>query len=181
MLLKLFVVLGLLIAAQPAIAQNTEVYIGPTFVRANPNFTRPDFRFNRETDQFGFNAAVTGYFGKSPVGMTADLGASFSGGADDASLVTLMAGPQVKLRGHRVEPFARGLIGLGRFAARDQQLTLRFNRDTAGMAWGAGGGFDVVVGKHVAIRPLQVDYIGTHILEKNVNYLRASAGITLRF
>jgi opacity protein-like surface antigen len=165
-----------------AVAQNNEVFAGVTFVRANPNFSRPDFRFNRNTDQIGFDAAYTHYFGDSPIGIKADVGASFRGtDSADSSLVTVMAGPTLKARAHRVEPFVHGLIGVGRFAAANQQLSLRFDKSTSGLAYAFGGGLDVKISEHVTIRALQGDYLTTRILDKNVRYLRAATGIVLRF
>jgi len=178
----LLILLLLAVFVPVANAQNTELFVGPTFVRASPNFSRPDFSFNKSTDQVGFDAAITGFFGDRSIGLTADIGASWSGrDADDASLVTVMGGPTLKARSHRVQPFARGLIGIGRFAARSQQLSFNFNKETTGLAWAAGGGIDIEVSEHFLVRPVQADYLGTRILDTNVRYLRASAGVVFRW
>lgn len=174
-------ILFLLLFTTVSYAQNTELHIGASFTRSDPNFSSPSFRFDKTRDQLGFDSAITFYFSDRPVGLTADVGATWKGGADDSSLVTIMAGPTLKARGHRVEPFARGLIGVGRVALRSEQLSLKFNETTSGLAWAAGGGLDVNVSKRFAFRILQVDYLGTRIQEKNVRYLRAGVGVVVRF
>jgi len=166
----------------PVLAQNTELFGGASFVRANPHFTRSDFRFNRDTDQIGFDAALTRYFGHRPIGITFDVGGSWrSTDPADSSLVTAMAGPTIKARGHRVEPFVHALVGVGRFAAANQQLNFRFDKSTAGWAYAAGGGLDLNVNNRFAIRAFQADYLSTRIAGKNVRNLRAGIGVVLRF
>lgn len=178
LLLTTLLIIAFCICAQ---AQNTELSIGASFTRSNPNFSSPTFHFDKNRDQFGFDVSSTWYFGDRPVGLTADVGATWKGGADDTSLVTAMVGPTVKARGHRIEPFARGLIGVGRVAARSEQVTLRFDRTTSGLAWAAGGGLDLNVSKRFAFRIAQVDYLSTRIEHKNVRYLRAGLGIVVRW
>lgn len=162
-------------------AQNTELSIGALFTRSDPNLKSPNFHFDKTTDQLGADISGTLFFGDRPVGLTADVGATWKGGADDASLATIMAGPTLKARGKRWQPFGRALIGVGRFAARNQQLSFSFDRTTAGLAWAAGGGLDINVSKRVAFRALQLDYLGTRIDHKNVRYLRAGMGLVFRW
>jgi opacity protein-like surface antigen len=177
-----FVVFSALAFPSATRAQNTEVFVGASFVRANPHFTRPDFRFNHDTDQIGFDVAITGYFGDRPIGLTADIAGSWrSKDRADSSLLTIMAGPTVKVRGHRVEPFVHGLVGVGRFAAAGQQTSFRFDKSTTGWAYALGGGLDIKINRRLAIRPLQLEYLSTRILEKNVRYMRAAAGIVISF
>jgi hypothetical protein len=174
----------IIIAALPSsvAAQDNEVFAGVTFVRANPNFTRPDFRFNRNTDQIGFDAAFTRYFGDRPIGIKADVAGSFqSTNPADSSLVTIMAGPTLKARARRVEPFIHGLVGVGRFAATNRQVSLRFDKSSSGLAYAFGGGLDVKLNDHFAVRAFQADYLTNRIMDKNVRYLRAAAGIVIRF
>lgn len=171
-----------LAAPMPVSAQNTEVFAGASFVRTNPNFRRPDFRLNRDTDQVGVDAALTRYFGDRPIGLTVDAGASFrSSDPADSSLLTIMAGPTLKARGRRFEPFIRGLVGVGRFTAANEQASFRFDKSTTGLAYAAGGGLDLKINDRFALRLVQGEYLSTRILEKNVRYFRGAAGIVIRF
>lgn len=162
-------------------AQNTELSIGPSFTRSDPNIRHPQFRFDNVRDQLGFDISGTWYFGDRPIGLTADVGATWKGGADDSSLVTAMVGPTLKAHGHCFEPFARGLVGAGRVAARSEQVSLKFDRTTSGLAWAAGGGLDINVSDHFAFRAIQMDYLSTRIEHKNVRYLRAGVGLVFRW
>jgi hypothetical protein len=171
----------LTVMAIPAAAQNTEIYAGVSVTRSDPNFSKPSFRFNDTTDQLGFNAALTRYFGDSPFGINGDLGATWSMADDDTRLLTLMGGPVVKARKGRVQPFGHGLVGVGRLAAKNQQLSFSFNKANTGISWAAGGGIDIRLNDRVGIRAISADYLGTRILDKNVRYLRAGVGLTFSF
>lgn len=180
--MKLLLTICLLLASFGAVqAQNTELHLGPLFTRSDPNITNPQFRFDHTRDQIGFDSALTVFLGDRPFGLTADVAATWKGGADDSSLVTVMGGPTFKKRSGRSQPFARGLIGIGRVTAREQQVSLRFNSETSGLAYAVGGGLDINVSDHFAIRALQSDLLVTRIQEKNVRYLRAGVGIVVRF
>lgn len=52
---------------------------------------------------------------------------------------------------------------------------------TTGFAWSVGGGLDVKVSEHVAIRPVQVEYVMFRAEGDNLNCGRVSTGIVFRF
>src|SRR2546425_470131 len=94
-------------------AQTTELSIGASVVRVNPHFTQKDFKFNQSTDQIGADVSLAHYFKDRNVGFAADLGFTAKGtNATDSSLATVTVGPAWKYQNHRVEPFARVLVGL---------------------------------------------------------------------
>jgi hypothetical protein len=83
---------------------------------------------------------------------------------------SFMVGPRFSYRSSsRVTPFAQVLVG-------------GFHGlSTTGFAWSAGGGLDVRVSEHVAIRPVQVEYMMLRAQGENLNCARVSAGIVFRF
>ncbi len=92
---------------------------------------------------------------------------SFSGGLN---IHTFTVGPRFSVRsGSRVTPFGQVLVG-------------GFHGlDTNGFAMSAGGGLDVKVSEHVAIRAFQVEYMLLHAQGDSLNCARVSAGIVFRF
>src|SRR5438270_5234423 len=62
------------------------------------------------------------------------------------SMYSFMAGPQVKMRIWRVQPFIRGLFGLSRVTGNNE------------FSFAGGGGLDVPVTNHISVRALQCDY-----------------------
>jgi hypothetical protein len=92
---------------------------------------------------------------------------SLSGGLN---IHTFTVGPRFSVRSEsRVTPFGQVLVGgfhgLG----------------TNGFAMSAGGGLDVKVSQHVAIRAFQVEYMLLHAQGDSLNCARVSAGIVFRF
>lgn len=173
---------SLLLAAARAPAQdrnpNTEIAFSAQLVRVNPNFNRPDFRFNRGADQIGAAVGLSHYFSKSSFGITAEAGASFkSTDATDSSLVTVMAGPTIARRSGTLQPSIRALAGVGRLAAANQQTSFKFDKANAGLAYDVGAALDVRLSRHVRFRLISVDYLGTRTLGQTTNYVRVGAGL----
>ena len=128
------------------------------------------YSFSHETiDSIGFNmngwgAAFTGNITKN-IGLTADfsgaygseafsvcpVASSFTCAEGNASLSTyhFLAGPRFTLHAHRASPFAEVLFGAAKTPG------------TSTFAMGFGGGVDVPLGKHLAYRLIQVDYLPT--------------------
>lgn len=169
-----------------ASAQTTEVktvegYVGVQAVRVNPDIRQPNYRFDRTTDTLGVNASVTRYFDNSPVGFTAEVGANFDNDETDSSLVTGMVGLTAKARRDKtVQPFVRGLVGVGRIRSNNEQLNPAtfFDRADTGLAFATGAGLDLQLGKRVGLRLVQVDYLQTRTFGEPVNNVRFGAGIT---
>jgi hypothetical protein len=126
----------------------------------------------------GWNAAVTGNVNRW-FGVTADFsGAYKSVGTVNANALTYTFGPVFSMRNKRVTPFAHALFGGFHVSAG----FLGANASTNGFAAIVGGGVDVKVTSHVAVRAIQADWILWRTLglteEKNG---RISAGLVFRF
>jgi opacity protein-like surface antigen len=109
--------------------------------------------------------------------------------------VTYMAGPQVGVPMGPFKFFAHGLIGGAHSsvgiptASMGGGVTRTFFTESR-LAFAAGGGVDISMGKHVAFRALQVDYLGNSFSNLDINDSpisgrqhngRASAGIVFKF
>jgi hypothetical protein len=109
------------------------------------------------------------------LGLVADLGGyhqSVGVGASSTNIVTYLFGPRLFYREDlRVTPYAQVLFG-GAYDTR---------RDASTLAMSAGGGFDVRVTPHVALRVAQAEYLLTRFGTGTQNNLRVSAGIVFRF
>jgi opacity protein-like surface antigen len=90
---------------------------------------------------------------------------------------TYLAGPRFSYRSSsRVTPFAQILFG----GARGSFSGFGGSSTDNGFAYSAGGGVDLGVTKHIALRP-QLDYIGMRFVGNNLNTVRGSFGIVFRF
>ena len=95
-----------------------------------------------------------------------------------SSMYTFMGGPRVTLRRGRIQPYAQVLVGASRFDASVQGLG---NVSTNSFAAAVGGGVDLKIANHFAIRLIQVDYLFTHPQGITQNNLRLSSGFVFRF
>jgi opacity protein-like surface antigen len=160
-------------------ASKLELYGAYDYVRynANPKISgvppSESFNANGGSGQIEYN--VNNWLG---------LVADFSGyavarrGLATTHQISYLFGPRVNLRRGRVTPFAQVLLG-GAWA----EDGITFGPVTAfGMT--AGGGVDLSLSRHVAIRPVQAEYFLTKFPDGNNNLqsnFRFSAGIIFRF
>ncbi|MBZ5616766.1 MAG: porin family protein [Acidobacteriia bacterium] len=127
------------------------------------------YQFTRLEDTVnlnGWNAALNGNVDRW-FGITADFSGSYESGSH---LYTYMFGPTVSYRTERAVPFAHALFG-GATSSGETAFSM-----------GLGGGLDVVLADHLALRLAQADWLmfRSHGItsKKNVRY---SAGIVFRF
>ncbi len=135
-------------------------------------------------------AAVHAYRGLSVVAdLTGERASSIGTAAGEGlSLVTFTAGPRYTFRFSgdklsRYSVFAQGLVGRAHgfdsiFPAANGSLAGAANS----LAILAGGGVDVTVNRHLAIRAIQADYLRTQLpnnANNEQNLLRLGAGIVL--
>jgi outer membrane protein OmpA-like peptidoglycan-associated protein len=139
------------------------------------------------------------------LGIVGDFGAytnsemRFQGGyvgtvdVDNANVgaFSYLFGPRLSFRNYgRVTPFVQALFGGMHgnevtLANCTFSCTLLPSEDT--FAWTAGGGLDIRVRRHIAIRPIQAEYLMTRFqdystgLTASQNDMRLSAGIVFRF
>ncbi len=184
---------GLPLAAQ----ENTpkvEMELGYSYARFSPSVTNSSSRslnggggsfmyvFNR---WWGLKAELTGYGSQ-----TAHV--PFQGGTlvNSANLFTYLFGPEITYRTNRVKVFGEVLVG-GAHAATFFNLYQEAGLTGAAPATNAfalatGGGFDVYVTKHIAIRPAQLDYLMTRFTnpltgQNSQNNFRYQAGVVFAF
>lgn len=109
------------------------------------------------------------------LGLVADVGAyheSVIQGFDSSNLISYLFGPRLSYRSEdRITPFAQVLLG----GAYDTLL------DRSALAMTAGGGLDVRVTPHVALRLVQGEYFMTRFGRETQNNVRISTGIVFQF
>src|ERR1051326_8195682 len=150
------------------------------YVRENPDFRQPSFKYNKATDQVGAAGSYTRFAADAPIGITVEVADTATGSsATDANLATVMAGITLKSRTARAAPFLKGEIGVARLAARNQLL--KFDQTNSGSAMLAGGGLDIKLNNAVNIRLLEVEYLGTRISSETVPHFRAGSGLVFSF
>jgi opacity protein-like surface antigen len=81
----------------------------------------------------------------------------------DLRVQTILFGPRVSYRAKVVTVFGHFLLGAATLKVDDEQNLLpSFDAHTNWQfAYAIGGGLDINVGKHFAIRPIQLDYVFT--------------------
>ncbi|MGA7238817.1 MAG: hypothetical protein WBY44_24255 [Bryobacteraceae bacterium] len=186
-----------------------EAFLGYNFVRFNTNSgIVPSFNANGGDGQFAYN--VNKY-----LGVVVDLGAvnkgTLQGFNFDTTVVNFVAGPRFTWRHHdsRFQPFVQALFG-GAYATTSVPIditvpvinpgppggilqpngpvTARLVASNTGFAMMAGGGLDIKLNKHVAFRPVGLDYYQTRVpglltgtTTSKLNNFRYSAGINFLF
>jgi hypothetical protein len=169
---RIFWLLGLALSlAGTAHAQtdkypSVEVFGGPSVMRNGA--TAPSFSLYGGW-QAEASANLTNY-----LGLTADFGGQYrSISGNRVSQYEYLFGPRIAARGHRGTVFVHALVGGNTLKA--------FGKSTNGIAWGAGGGFDLNAGRHIAIRVIQADYIRTRLSTSWFNDARLGVGIVFKF
>jgi hypothetical protein len=171
--------------SRPAQAQSRptlarfEISAAYFFVRANTGDTDGSFNLNGGsasaaydfTDRFSLVADFGGYkFGKLPSGL-------------DSTMYSYLFGPRASIRKwERFTPFVQILLGVGRLNANSGPV----NAGENGFAMILGGGLDVRIRSHFAIRSIQAEYLMTRFPLVNgesatQNDMRLSTGIVYRF
>jgi opacity protein-like surface antigen len=93
--------------------------------------------------------------------------------------IPYLFGPRASFRHSKVAPFAQVLLGGVLTSSGIEQIGWQSH-----FAMTAGGGIDVKVSRHLAIRPVQAEYFLTKIpdgLNNRQDNFRFSAGIVFRF
>ena len=144
---------------------------------------------------FGLKAEVEGYasqninFNFPPGSIRCPSGCT---GTAQANLFTGNFGPQIKIRIKRVQPFFEGLVG-----GTHTNFYQNVHKNCSGCTFGSpgdwaldvvlGGGVDIKVTSHLAIRPIEFDYFLTRFINNitsgnnNQNNFRYQAGLVFEF
>lgn len=163
----------------PALVPQFEVSGAYSYIRANPANSNGGFNLNGGSASLSYNFtdryAAVGEFG---AGQFSGLPSGLS-----STMYTYLFGPRVSFRkSSRVTPFAQALLGGGRLTGSSSGV----NAGENGFAMALGGGVDVSLGSHFAIRAVQADYLLTRFASvagasATQNNVRVSAGLIFRF
>jgi hypothetical protein len=165
-------------------ASKVDIFAGYSYLRFSPSTPGVgSFNTNGGSASIAYNAThwLSG---------VADFGAYHNGNilnsGTDGTLSTYLFGPRVSYRHYRrITPYGQVLFGVAHASAKFAGASGPGVSDNA-FAMALGGGVDVGVSRHFAIRPAQVDYLLTRFNEtanggQNQNNLRVSTGIVFRF
>jgi opacity protein-like surface antigen len=201
-ILMLATVLTFALVAFAADVPQMEAFLGYNYVRFNPDAAIfPSFNANGGGGQIAYSA-------NSWLSGVVDIGAVTNGSIGplgiDSTVLNFVAGPRVNYRHYsRFTPFAQVLIG-GAYSTASVQvgvatlppgiilfpgsgITARLHASNTGFAMFAGGGLDIRLGEHVAVRPVGADYYLTRLPSlltgdaTNRNNFRYSAGVNFLF
>ncbi|MBZ5551264.1 MAG: porin family protein [Acidobacteriia bacterium] len=143
----------------------------------------------------GWNLSVTGNINRW-LGVEGDFGGyrgtvetqtgiihlppSISNGTRRVRIHSYMLGPRLSYRGDkRITPFAHALFGIVGMVLVETPPLVGGSRYPFGLA--LGGGFDINVARHMAIRAIQADYVRSRFGFTAENNLRLSFGAVIRF
>jgi opacity protein-like surface antigen len=155
-----------------------ELYGGYDYIRANANPRIPGEPTSESLNTNGGSGQIT-FNGNNWLGLVAD----FSGyalarhGFATTHQISYLFGPRINLRRDRITPFAHVLLG-GVWAEDGFVLG-----SVTAFGMTAGGGVDIDVSRHIAIRPVRAEYFLTKFSDGNnnrQNNFRFSAGIVVR-
>jgi len=170
--LRLILAVRLYAAAQEA--PKAEVFGGYSYLRANPGLGAPGFNLNGGSGSISYNLT-------SAIGIVADFGVYHAGNIYDSgvsgNIFSYTFGPKFVYRSGKVEPFAQALFGGARASGE--------GTSSNAFAMALGGGVDVKIAEHVAIRLIQAEYVMTRFnivgVATDQNNVRISAGVVFRF
>jgi hypothetical protein len=169
---KMILLVGLLLLTSAASrAQDTP----SAEVSASASYLR--FGVSNGVNQIGASVSLAGNFNRW-LGVAGDFGGYHKSEAGVTfNTYTYMGGPRFSYRNSgRITPFAQVMVG----AAHGSLSGFGGSGTGNGFAFSTGGGVDLGVTKHLALRP-QLDYIGMRFSGTTVNTVRGSFGIVFRF
>jgi hypothetical protein len=175
----LFLTLALAFGAYAQDTPKVEIPLGFSMVNVHPNINditsfnvfggggQIDFNFG---NYFGIKADFMGYTQNSGLKVSQD-GQIL--GKVNGNVFTYMFGPQIKKHTGVFQPFAETLFGAAHTnlygsICKLETGCLSGNGNNNGFAMALGGGIDLQVSKHFAIRPVEVDYLLTRFSANHV-------------
>jgi hypothetical protein len=173
-----FLMSGVLAVAQEDTTPKVELGATYSFVYNTSAPVQRSFFENGGSGYFEYNVTRA-------LGVVADLGGYTSEGKNYKTFSYLF-GPRFNLRKSRFTPYVQFLFG-GTNAWYNLAAANSFTQTSQnGFATAAGGGLDIKVGSHFAIKPIQLEYVtnqlpSTASNSRSVqNNLRYSAGVVLQ-
>ncbi len=156
----------------------------PTLAQESPKVEVFGGYSNVLGDLHGWNASVAGNL-NCWAGLVADFSGHYSklnedGATEKIRTHTFLFGPQFSLRRSRVVPFTHVLLGTARIKAEATELgrIFTFSDTTFGLA--VGGGLDIGLNQHIALRAFQADYLRTRLFNETQHTARLSFGLVIR-
>lgn len=154
-------------------------------------FLRPAIAFKADAQFYGGTNFTTTFGAVNTIAGFIPAGTYSANG----TLKTYLFGPMIKGRLHKFEPFGEVLFGvshvdayanLSKVISVTPGATLHVQGNQNPFTMAAGGGFDLPLGKAVAIRLAEVDYVLTRLTNpltstNNQNHFRYLGGIQFRF
>lgn len=185
-LLSALLVSGVVASAQETSTPVAEVGLSYSYTRVNPGGALSSYNANGGYGyaEYNFNKVF---------GLVGELGANHVGDVNGFQVgnttFEYLFGPRFNWRHSRFTPYIQALVGGERFSngfnpgAADPRLFASQNNFAAAL----GGGLDIAVTNHIAVKPFQLEWITTQFNNSaaNLNYvqnnLRYSAGVVFRF
>ena len=128
------------------------------------------YNFNR---WFGLTLDTSTDWGSGEVGLPKRI--------DDAAFANISFGPKITFRHHRLSPFVEALVG-------DHRLTPDAFHDVDKLGLLVGGGLDINLSRHVALRLIRADYVVSNyrfapptVTSTDIRGLRAQSGLVFMF
>jgi hypothetical protein len=122
----------------------------------------------------GWAATGTVYVYKPWLGVVADFSGNYGKNYGLAfNAYNFLTGPELAYRRGRNSIFIRGLVGVARNNVS--------GNTNSGFEYGGGGGFDIGLRPHLAVRALQADYLKTHTFGVDQTNIRVSTGLVFRW
>jgi outer membrane protein OmpA-like peptidoglycan-associated protein/opacity protein-like surface antigen len=100
------------------------------------------------------------------------------------TLLTFVGGPKIQYPGHRLVPFGEVLVGGAHGSDSYFPTGNTFTTSATSVAVSAGGGLQINLTGHIALRAFDVQYLYTHFpngTDDSQHHLDASAGIVFKF
>jgi outer membrane protein with beta-barrel domain len=179
LLLSLSLLLGFSASAQDSKA---DVYVGYQYTRQmyTPGTS---FNMNGGVGQIAvYPTSWLGIVGEISGNAVGNIHAPFNGSG--GTLYSYIGGPRIAFRHGPLQPYVQGLFGIGQL---DSTLQARLGSPSStAFATAIGGGLDLKVAHHFAIRLVQGDYFLTRFTNPlnarfSQNNFRLSTGLVLRF
>jgi len=161
-----------------------EAFGGYSLIHNSSNF------FGNTSITFNGGGGSVSYNTKNWLGLVGDFGANhWNGYGLDSNLVTYLFGPKIAFRRDKFTPFAQVLFGGAHISGLPSGCLLckvpTLSENSFAMT--LGGGLDYDVTKHIAIRPVQIEYLMTRFSQTDTssgppqNSLRYEAGVVFRW
>jgi len=175
---------GMIVSAQEE-TPKVEFGLNYSFEHNDPGGHLPSYNANG-----GFGYAQYNF--SRSFGVVADLGANNVGTVNGLRIgntaFEYLFGPRFTWRHSRISPYVQALFGGERYSNGyfpGSSLPL-LGTSQNNFAMKFGGGVDVTVAKHIAVQPIQVDYVltefspGSGFANDALNGVRYSAGVVFR-